>query len=74
MAFTRTEGETNTPIQSLKWSLGEPCAYTDEDNWFDQSLGQIGFKGTLYHVIEEGYYLEDCKKQDSRYMDLSFDL
>ena len=35
IAFTRTDGMTNTPIQSLKWTAGIPCAYPEQKPWYD---------------------------------------
>ena len=35
--FTRTEGLTNSPVQGLKWSHDQPCAYTDQYFWLESS-------------------------------------
>ena len=38
IVYSRTDGATNTPLQQVFWSAGEPCAYSDEYSYYGEEL------------------------------------
>ena len=64
VAFTKTDDVKNSPIQSLGWDWGRPCAHTDQsDDYATTNL-------TLY-VLEQEHDKPVCTAIDFRYEDYS---
>ena len=61
LAFSRVAGKSNTPLQQLTWNYGQPCAYPDQEVYYN------GDSKPWYHIAEKDKYREACTRVDERY-------
>lgn len=59
LVWSRTEGLTNSPLQSVLWSAGHPCAYGDQWPVYDKGLKNLRTDETGVSNICQGLKLYD---------------
>jgi len=66
LAYTKTHGATNAPLQQLEWNYALPCAHLENL----PASSDPSIKAQFYK-FERGYYQNECERADERYEDVS---